>query len=219
MTRGRVFIVVALAATAACAAPSPTGPTTVDAGRFAPLTAPTDSRFSDVLHLQSGGAKARKVKSGTMSTTSTSMSGSLTLSGPRFAVSGTWGDGGSIGCQPCASGPATIWTAAAFGGSLTGSATVDGVQYERVYLTGVVKVSGTAMVPPSTEPTFTVTLPFTMDDASFLIGYASNPLIGAAQELFRIDLRGSGVGSLELSTVSIPGFANVYTAGSITYTF
>jgi hypothetical protein len=220
MTARTLFIVAALVTTAACTGASPTTPTTSEAVRpAAAATLPFAFSTSDALHLQGGGGpKVRKVKTGTMTTTSTSMSGSMTLSGPRFDISGDWADGGSIGCQPCASGPEVIWTSASFTGS-RGSATVDGVHYDGVYLSGLIKVSGTVVVPASTASTFTATFPFTMDDSAFLIGYASNPWLGPAQELFRLDLRGSGTASIELNAVPLSSVATVYTARSLLYAF
>jgi hypothetical protein len=146
------------------------------------------------------------------------MTGSLTLSGPRFEIVGDWADGGSTGCQPCRSGAASIWTSAAFSGS-PASATVDGVRYDRVYLSGTIKVSGTVKVPAVDTPVFTVGFPFTVDDSSYLVGYNSNPTVGPADELFRLELKGNGTATLELSTVQLPDSSNVYTARSIDYSF
>jgi len=56
-----------------------------------------------------------------------------------------------------------------------GRATVDGVDYDSVWFGGLMKVSGTVVVPAVTTPQFTVTFPFVVEDNSALSGYPSNP--------------------------------------------
>lgn len=209
---------VLAAGTTACSGSIPTMPSADALPAAAAPISPVDVLSSDVARLQGGQSKVRKVKSGTLTTTSTSMSGSLTLSGPRFQVTGFWSDGGSTGCQPCQSGVAAIWTSAAFTGS-PGSATIDGVHYDQVYLSGGIRVSGNALVPSSDSSTFTVPFPFSTDGSSVLVGYASNPWVGPAQELFRLEVRGSGTAALELDTVMLPDRTKVYTARGLSYTF
>jgi hypothetical protein len=80
-------------------------------------------------------------------------------------------------------------------------------------------VSGSVVVPASDSPTFAVSGPFTIDDSSILIGYASDPSIAPAQELFRLEVRGGGTGTVELNTVVLPDATRVYTARSIGYVF
>jgi hypothetical protein len=209
-----VFLICALSLPMGCTGASPTMPT-ADA---APLA--ESLRVDAVMDAGGprGGLKLQKVKSGTMATSSTSMGGSATLDGVRFEIAGEWSDGGSVGCQPCRSGAEPIRTSAAFAGS-RGSATVEGVHYDTAYLTGVITASGTALVPAVDTPTFTVTFPFTMDDTSFLIGYATSPSLGPAQELFRLDIRGSGTATIELTAIRLPDSTVLYTAHGITYVF
>jgi hypothetical protein len=208
-----LILIGALSVTLGCTGASPTMPTPADAvplisvhALVANAGAPRD------------GVKLQKVKSGTMSTTATSMGGSATLRGVRFEMTGEWLDGGSVGCQPCRSGAEPIWTSAAFAGS-RGSATVEGVHYDTVYLSGAINVSGTVFVSAVDTPTFTVTFPFSMNENSYLIGYGTDPSLGPAQELFRVDLRGSGTAAIELSTIRLPDSTLLYTAHSITYVF
>ncbi len=211
-----VFLMSALSMTLGCTGASPTTPT-ADAAPLASESLNADALGSDVRGPRDG-LKLQKVKSGTIATTSTSMGGSATLRGVRFDTTGEWSDGGSVGCQPCGSGAEPIWTSAAFAGS-HGSATVEGVHYDTAYLTGVITVSGTVLVPAVDTPTFTVTFPFTVTDTSYLIGYATNPTLGPTQELFRLDLRGSGTATIELTTIRLPDATVVYTAHGITYVF
>ena len=52
---------------------------------------------------------------------------------------------------------------------------MDGVDYDSVWFGGLMKVSGTVVVPAVTTPQFTVTFPFVVEDNSALSGYPSNP--------------------------------------------
>jgi hypothetical protein len=211
-----VFLMSALSMTLGCTGASPITPT-ADAAPLAAESLNADALASDVRGPRDG-LKLQKVKSGTIATTSTSMGGAATLRGVRFDITGEWSGGGSVGCQPCGSGAEPIWTSAAFAGS-RGSATVEGVHYDAVYLTGVITVSGTVLVPAVDTPTFTVTFPFTVTNTSFLSGYATDPSLGPTQELFRLDVRGSGTASVELSTIRLPDSTAIYTAHAITYAF
>jgi hypothetical protein len=213
-----LVIAGALATTIACAGSAPTAPTADSTLAISPSTLGLDAHASAGGPGRGAPAKVRQVKSGTISTTTTGMSGTLTLSGPRFELTGSWSDGGSNGCQPCQSGSSTIWTSAAFAGS-PGSATVDGVHYDTVYLSGGVRMSGTIVVPAADSPSFTVSFPFATEQSSVLIGYVSNPLVGPAQELFRLDLRGSGTGTIELNTIVLPDSTKIYTGRTIRYEF
>jgi hypothetical protein len=207
------------AVTAACTGTSPTTPTLTERASIG-LSASTDGDNVNVAGAVQPlrGPKQQKITKGTMTTAASTMTGMMTLSGPRFEVAGDWLDGGSTGCQPCRSGATSIWTSASFTGS-PASASVDGVRYERVYLTGNIKVSGTVNTPPADSPAFAVGFPFAVDDSSLLIGYDSNPLIGPATELFRLDLKGTGTATLELTTVTVPEGSRIYTARSIVYAF
>ncbi len=216
MQSRHVFLAAALSVSVACSTTSPTAPTPDLGAQAFPF--PRQSALTADVPMQPVAPKLLKVTSGTLSTTSTSMGGSLRLQGARFEVSGDWTDGGSLACQPCMGGPATVWTSAAFSAS-RGSATVDGEHYESVYLVGVIAVAGTALVPAVQTSAFTVAFPFAMDESSFLTGYESDPSVGPARELFRLNLRGKGTGVMALNRIAVPDGTSVYTAHSLTYTF
>jgi hypothetical protein len=138
-----------------------------------------------------------------------------------FGVSnvGFSGDGGSLSrCSPCASGQLTSINAnfAGEGGLGFGAAMVGGINYSRVYYTGVVSLTGSpTIVPSDTSPFVTINVPFTLN--GFINGYETSARL--SPPIFSMMLEGQGIATLVLRSYFTQGSGWLYDFDSITYNF
>ncbi|HEX8632566.1 MAG TPA: PEP-CTERM sorting domain-containing protein [Pyrinomonadaceae bacterium] len=125
--------------------------------------------------------------------------------GQGFAVSNvgyTQGDGGGFGplCSPCKAGDiVSINGRFSDGGNLGfGAATVNGVNYDRVYFYGanLVFEAPLIVIPSDTSPEITITVPFTMTGGLAL----STAPDRQEPPFFSTELRGQGFATLVLNS-------------------
>lgn len=141
--------------------------------------------------------------------------------GQGFAVSnvGSSSDGGSlVRCSPCAAGQTTSINANFVGesGLGFGAATVGGVNYSRLYYTGVVSLNGNPIVIPfDTSPFVTISRPFTL--SGFINGYETSSV--NTPPVFSMMLNGEGLATLVLRSYFVQGFGQLYDFHSVTYDF
>jgi hypothetical protein len=104
-----------------------------------------------------------------------------------------------------------------FGGSIgSGTATVAGTSYDRIYFDGELRFrSADVTAPPSTPNGFTVSQPFTF--SGYLIGV---PDRGSSPEVFRPALTGHGtVTASFLPLVAVEGYPPIFDFQTIRYEF
>ena len=141
--------------------------------------------------------------------------------GQGFAVSnvGSSSDGGSLlRCSPCTVGQTTSINAnfAGESGLGFGSATVGGVNYSRLYYTGVVSLNGNPIIIPfDTSPLVMITVPFTL--SGLINGYETSSV--NTSPVFSMMLNGEGLATLVLRSYFVQGFGQLYDFHSVAYDF
>ena len=141
--------------------------------------------------------------------------------GQGFAASniGSTGDGGSLsGCSPCLSGQLTSINAnfAGEGGLGFGAATAGGVDFSRLYYTGIVSLRADLIsVPFDNSPLITINIPFTL--SGFIEGYETSMV--NTPPVFSVSLSGQGIATLIMTSHFVEGLGQLYNFQSITYNF
>jgi hypothetical protein len=132
---------------------------------------------------------------------------------------GSAGDGGSFsGCSPCRSGQLTSINAnfAGEGGLGFGAATAGGIDYSRLYYTGIVSLRADLIsVPFDNSPLITINIPFTL--SGFLEGYETSMV--NTPPVFSVSLSGQGIATLVMTSHFVEGLGQLYNFHSVTYNF
>jgi hypothetical protein len=132
---------------------------------------------------------------------------------------GSAGDGGSLSvCSPCRSGQLTSINAnfAGEGGLGFGAATAGGIDYSRLYYTGIVSLRADLIsVPFDNSPLITINIPFTL--SGFLEGYETSMV--NTPPVFSVSLSGQGIATLVMTSHFVEGLGQLYNFHSVTYNF
>lgn len=151
--------------------------------------------------------------------------GPFSFAGQGFAVSGVASEGRvepASACFPCRAGSTlNLFSYFAGGQSLhSGPATINGVDYVRLFYEGQLRFEGGPVVVPFDDSSLiTITAPFTFSGS--MLGCSQSTISGCPDNamVFSTMLSGNGIATLNLSSFSDPSFGRLYEFRSITYNF
>ena len=151
---------------------------------------------------------------------SASQSGAVfTFIGQGFTVNSASEFGISdVSCHECSAGSLVSFKYVFAGPNFrSGAATINGVDYTRLFYTGSISLGGSFVLPAS-GTSFTITVPFEFNGT--MTGYLNNPFIGdPGSPVFSTQLTGRGVATLQFNRVVTPDGVRYFSSTTITYQF
>ena len=143
------------------------------------------------------------------------------LTGAGFRASGQ-GNVGRTFCSACPPGTTTNFVASYEGEDMLkfGPGTFGGVDYAKLYYTGVLTLTIPEITLPADGSTglITLSLPFTL--TGNLTAHLENPFIGpAGPAVFSVNVIGQGTAVFQLMSTILPVNGQTYTVRSMTYNF
>jgi hypothetical protein len=137
------------------------------------------------------------------------------LVGDGFDISGTSTDGlATAGCSPCV--PGSYSPAVGISEGIV-SGSVGAQSFTNLAIGGFFQLGGSVTVPTTASRPTTVTFPFVVLPGSFLNGFKDLNL-DTETKVFRLDLRGGGTGTLQLTPMGNAG-APLFNPSALSFDF
>jgi hypothetical protein len=141
------------------------------------------------------------------------------FSGAGFRMSG-YGDAGRSPCVPCMAGESinlnTNWSG--YYEFHSGPATINGINYDRLYFSGVMSLTGGPLTMPFDDAAaFSISTAFTMTGQMNF--YLNNPETDPGPAIFSTLLSGEGIAVIQVTSIVDAHFGRLYFSNGVTYNF